>query len=104
MDYKKKYLKYKLKYLNIKKLCGGMKSHSEETENGYDLEDIDFDVPMYFDDPMNFDFSPAELETDDLTSEVLNVGDKRKLDDMLALEQFFTDNNDNTNFRRWYVI
>jgi hypothetical protein len=30
MDYKKKYLKYKLKYLNAKKLYGGMLDGSEK--------------------------------------------------------------------------
>ena len=31
MDYKKKYLKYKLKYLNAKKIYGGMEDSPDES-------------------------------------------------------------------------
>ena len=33
MDYKQKYLKYKLKYLTAKKLYGGMEGTIQETED-----------------------------------------------------------------------
>ena len=51
MDYKKKYLKYKLKYLNAKKLYGGMQSPPPNFQDEILLPDeqIEQDLNNYFD-------------------------------------------------------
>ena len=90
MDYKKKYLKYKLKYLTTKKLYGGMNIREESEDLEYDiveeLEDLkynetklgyedlpnsdsDEDIP-YFEEVMNYDDSILFLKQfEDIKSE-----------------------------------
>jgi hypothetical protein len=50
MDYKLKYIKYKVKYLNLKKYGGGNEKRQRTDEKEYDDSNIDYVITNYYDD------------------------------------------------------
>ena len=74
MDYKKKYLKYKLKYLTTKKLYGGMNIREESEDLEYDifeeLEDLEYDeTKLGYEDLPNSDSDEDIPYFEDIKSE-----------------------------------
>ena len=87
MNYKAKYIKYKLKYLRAKQLYGGMESESESRINELGLEhDMNFDVPLKWLEPNNSDEQEQTTEDEKEAREDAKVmidAERKKIEDRI---------------------
>ena len=89
MNYKQKYLKYKLKYLTAKKLYGGSDSNTESYQEDENNQDLRFEHVF---DPSS-DITPEEsrriaeekAKAQELAKEKKRKEDKKELEDKLKI-------------------
>ena len=80
MNYKQKYLKYKLKYLTAKKLYGGSDSNTESYKEDENNQELSFEHVF---DPSS-DLTPEEIER--IAEEKKRKEDEKRREDEKKLE------------------